>query len=50
MDIVPIESSIFLFLRLVRSVFLSNSAISSIFSNSTDMPKWLDYRVAALKP
>ena len=40
---------IFVFLRLFRSVFRSNSAISSIFLNSAHMPKQLDYRVAALK-
>ena len=41
---------IFVFLRLFRSVFRSNSAVSSIFLNSAPMPKQLDYRVAALKP
>ena len=41
---------IFVFLRLFRPVFRSNSAISSIFLNSAHMPKQLDYRIAALKP
>ena len=48
--IAPIESNIFLCARACSgSVFLNNSAISSIFLNSAQMPKQLDYRVAALK-
>ena len=47
----PIESIFFFVsLCLFRSVFRSNSAISSIFLNSAHMRKQLDYRVAALKP
>ena len=47
----PIESNIFLCACACSgSVFLNNSAISSIFLNSAHMPKQLDYRVAALKP
>ena len=49
--IAPIESNIFLCACACSgSVFLNNSAISSIFLNSAHMPKQLDYRVAALKP
>ena len=48
--IAPIESNIFLCACACSgSVFLNNSAISSIFLNSAHMPKQLDYRVAALK-
>ena len=47
----PIESNIFVCACACSgSVFLNNSAISSIFLNSAHMPKQLDYRVAALKP
>ena len=49
--IAPIESNIFLCACACSgSVFLNNSAISSIFLNSAHMAKQLDYRVAALKP
>ena len=42
---VPIESSILLFLRLSRSIFLSNQTISSIFLNSTHAKTaWLPRR------
>ena len=43
--IAPIESNIFLCACACSgSVFLNNSAISSIFLNSAHMPKQLDYR------